>query len=53
MLLVFDMLEPEGMDGALAWGLLGAKWAAGDKYPIYKVTLAEASQFGHGAPTTG
>jgi hypothetical protein len=35
--LIFHLLEPEGLDGAAAWGLLDAPPAAPGDYPILKV----------------
>jgi hypothetical protein len=36
-LLIFDMLEPESLDGVAAWGLYGEDWSAIKEFPIRKV----------------
>jgi hypothetical protein len=34
--LIFDLLEPESLDGAVAWGLFGEDWTNVRSYPILK-----------------
>lgn len=36
-ILVFNLLEPESMDGVACWGLLGEKLEVGSIYPISKI----------------
>jgi hypothetical protein len=36
-LLIFDMLEPESLDGVAAWGFYGEDWSAIKEFPIRKV----------------
>ena len=35
-ILIFHIMEPESLDGALAWGFMGDKYAKGDTFPAYK-----------------
>ncbi|MBC8065578.1 MAG: hypothetical protein H7Y17_12155 [Chlorobia bacterium] len=35
--LIFDLLEPESLDGVAAWGLFGEDWSAIKEFPILKV----------------
>ncbi len=35
-LLIFQLLEPESLDGVAAWNLFGRRLQAGEKYPIVK-----------------
>lgn len=35
--LIFNLLEPESVDGVVAWGVLGHDPRAGDSYPVLKV----------------
>jgi len=35
--LVFDLLEPESLDGVVSWGLFGEDWSNIKAYPIQKV----------------
>lgn len=35
--LVFHMLEPEGLDGAAAWGFFGEAWPVGSAAPVWKL----------------
>lgn len=36
-ILAFHILEPESLDGAMAWGFLGESFSAGSAYPVIKV----------------
>lgn len=36
-ILAFHILEPESLDGAMAWGFMGETFAKGATYPVYKV----------------
>lgn len=38
-ILIFNMLEPESMDGVACWGLLGESLPVGSTYPILKVMV--------------
>lgn len=35
--LIFDLLEPESLDGVMSWGFLGESFSANTAYPILKV----------------
>jgi hypothetical protein len=35
---VFHVLEPEGLDGAVAWGFFGESWAVGGVAPVWKLS---------------
>lgn len=36
-MLVFEMLEPESLDGVAAWGLFGEDWTSIKEFPVLKV----------------
>jgi hypothetical protein len=35
--LLFNMLEPESLDGAIAWGFFGTSFTAGESAPVWKL----------------
>lgn len=45
-ILAFNLLEPESLDGAAAWGFLGESFAVGSEFPVLKLLspIALASQ---------
>ena len=36
-LLIFHMMEPESLDGAIAWGMFGENFKVGETAPVVKV----------------
>ncbi len=40
--LAFHLLEPEGLDGAMAWGFMGESFPIGSEFPVWKVPQPES-----------
>jgi len=51
--LIFDLLEPESLDGVAAWGLFGEDWSAIKVYPVKKVFGSVAVASVQWIPTSG